>query len=146
MILSRQDLKEYLKVDSRNYYLQQIKWWKRLKAHLFDTPISDQWKTWAYISTMHYWEYHTNTNGIVHKIGCIWYAHKLRKLSRITGFQIPPNTCGKGLTIWHWRPIIINPKTIIGKNCKLHPMTIIGHKVPQCGAPIIGDNVINSGG
>jgi len=31
----------------------------------------------------------------------IYWLRRLRKLSYKTGFQIPPNTCGKGLTIWH---------------------------------------------
>jgi serine O-acetyltransferase len=75
-----------------------------------------------------------------------WYLHKLRKISRVTGFQIPPNTIGKGLTIWHWGPVIINPAVRIGENCTLNPMVIIGHKVPGEPAPTIGNNVFISGG
>ena len=71
----------------------------------------------------------------------VWYLHKLRSLSRITGFQIPPNTVGEGLTIWHWGTIIINPKVKIGKNCTLYPGVLIGHKEEGQPAPVIGNNV-----
>lgn len=75
-----------------------------------------------------------------------WSLHRLRKLSRITGFQIPPRTIESGLTIWHWGPIIVNPAAKIGKNCTLNPMVIIGHKTPGELAPQIGDNVFIGGG
>jgi len=75
-----------------------------------------------------------------------WYLYKLRKLSRITDFQIPPGTIDAGLTIWHWGPIIINPAVRIGRNCTLNPMVIIGHKIPGEPAPQIGDNVFIGGG
>lgn len=48
---------------------------------------------------------------------------------------------GKGLTIWHWDPIIINPTATIDDNCTLYPGVLIGHKEPGGRAAIIGDNV-----
>ncbi len=76
----------------------------------------------------------------------LWYLHKLRKLSRTTGFQIPPNTIGPGLTIWHWGPLIVNEKSRIGENCTIRPDVVIGYKDRSGVAPKIGDNVtINSG-
>lgn len=76
----------------------------------------------------------------------MWSLHKLRKLSRLTGFQIPANVVGKGLTIWHWGPLVINSNASIGENCVFRPDVIVGHKT-SCGkAPRIGDNcVLNSG-
>lgn len=149
MIKTKQDLKDYLKEDSRNYFLQHMSWWKRIKTHLYDTPISDQAKVWNYIYVLRHLEYYTNNStrkGKFHRFAQIYYAYRLRKLSRITGFQIPPNTCEKGLTIWHWGTIIINPNVRLGMNCTLHPMVIIGHKQPGGACPQIGNNVVISGG
>lgn len=70
---------------------------------------------------------------------------KLRKLSHITGFQIPPHVCGKGLTIWHWGSIIVNPSVRIGDNCTLYPGVLIGHKTLG-DTPIIGNNVFIGSG
>ena len=59
--------------------------------------------------------------------------------------QSPP-IAGKGLTIWHWGPIIINPATVIGENCTLYPGVLIGHKIPAGGTAVIGDNVFIGAG
>lgn len=76
----------------------------------------------------------------------LFWLRILRKYSHITGFQIPPHTCGKGLTIWHWGPIIINPASKIGDNCTLYPGVLIGHKIPGGGAATIGNNVFIGAG
>jgi serine O-acetyltransferase len=70
----------------------------------------------------------------------IYYRWKLNRLAYKTGFQIPPNVVGPGLTIWHWGTIIINERTRIGKNVVLNPLVVIGHKTPGGGCPIIGDD------
>lgn len=69
-----------------------------------------------------------------------YYYHYFfyRRLSYKLGYQIPANTIGNGLKIYHWGPIIINEKARIGKNCTLYPGVTVGatHK----GVPTIGDN------
>lgn len=76
----------------------------------------------------------------------LYNLRKLRALSRVTGFQIPPNTIGQGLTIWHWGPLIVNGNSRIGENCTIRPDVVIGYKDRNGVAPIIGNNVtINSG-
>lgn len=144
MIKSKLTLKQYIEKDSLNYraVIGLHKWRNQLNAN----PISDQWYIWKYIKTLRMCEYHINNNGLQHVLLRSWYLHRLRKLSRITGFQIPPNTVGAGLTIWHWGPIIINPKVSIGENCILNPMVVIGHKNKGEGAPRIGNNVFIGGG
>ena len=144
MITSKRILKFYIDQDSFNYkaVLGMHKWCNQLRAN----PISDQWYIWKYIKTLRICEYHINNNGLQHKLLRLWYLHKLRKLSRITGFQIPPNTVGAGLTIWHWGPIIVNPNVRIGEKCTLNPMVIIGHKNEGEVAPKIGNNVFIGGG
>ena len=87
-----------------------------------------------------------NQNGILAKGMSLIYMLRLRKLSRITGFQIPIRTIGKGLTIWHWGTIIINEDSSIGDNCTIRPGVVIGHKFSGGKCPVIGNKVeINSG-
>jgi serine O-acetyltransferase len=66
------------------------------------------------------------------------YFHRLsRKLS----FTIPINVLGPGLSIAHYGTIIINGKTRIGANCRIHACTNIGTSAGSSGnAPVIGDN------
>lgn len=144
MIITKEDLEICLGMDSRNYTPYTNR--RRYIHQIHTSSISDQWYIWKYIKTMRYCEYHQNNKGLCHKLLTKWYLYKIRKISRITGFQIHPGTIGAGLTIWHWGPIIVNPAARIGKNCTLNPMVIIGHKIPGEGAPQIGDNVFIGGG
>lgn len=146
MLLTKNDLKIYLKEDSKNYQTQSKSIFRRLKCNLNSSPISDQSKIWKYIYTMRYVEYHKSQKGLFHKILSLYYGYKLRKLAYLTGFQIPPNTCGKGLTIWHWGTIIINPKAVIGDYCTLNAGVLIGHKEEGLPAPKIGNNVFIGSG
>ena len=144
MIKSKIDLNYYIKEDSINY--KPVIGYKKWIHLLNSNPISDQWYIWKYIKTLRKCEYHINNTGGYHKLLSKWYLYRLRKYSRITGFQIPPNTTGAGLTIWHWGPIIVNPRVRIGVNCTLNPMVIIGHKKAGEAAPKIGNNVFIGGG
>ena len=144
MIKTKTDLRRYLLEDQKNY--KSVVGMNRWKHQLGCDPIADQWYIWRYIKTLRFCEYHKNGKGFFHKVILRWYLYKLRKYSRITGFQIPTNTVDAGITIWHWGTIIINPKVKIGKNCVLNPMIVIGHKVPDEPAPIIGDNVFIGAG
>lgn len=68
----------------------------------------------------------------------------LRRLQHKFGFQISHETqIGEGLYIGHFGQIIINPKTILGKNINLAPGVVIGqeNRGKKQGTPIIGDKV-----
>lgn len=148
MIKDKLALKQYIEADSKNYSLL---FWrkvgiKRALRSRICSPINDQISVWAYIKTLRYTEYWMNKNGIGAKLISLYYMLKLRRLSKITGFQIPIRTVGKGLTIWHWGTIIINESSTIGENCVMRPGIVIGHKNEGGGCPTIGNNVeINSG-
>lgn len=148
MIKNKKELKQYLEADSKNYYLlfwQKVGILRALRSRIC-SPINDQVFIWKYIKTLRYTEYWMNQNGIFAKCMSLIYMLRLRKLSRITGFQIPIRTIGKGLTIWHWGTIIINEDANIGENCTIRPGVVIGHKFAGGKCPIIGNNVeINSG-
>ena len=151
MILNKKQLYEILKSDGRNY--SPVLGWKKYYRRKGTQPISDQWNIWLYIKRMRYAEYHdTNSNSskgikrIFHYICYYWYCFLLRRISAVTGFQIALHTCGKGLTIWHWGDIIINPAARIGDNCTLYPGVLIGHKNPGGGAAKIGNNCFIASG
>lgn len=147
MIQTRKDLREYLFEDAKNFSRRVPSAMARIKSRLLSTPISDQSKIWAYIYTLRKCEYyHNQSNLIIRTLGSLLFCHKLRKLSRVTGFQIPPNTIGKGLTIWHWGPIIISDDARIGDYCTLEPGVVVGSKTDYGKAPIIGNYVTINGG
>ena len=147
MAKDKNTLNECLKADICNFNSQNCCWLKRWKYNLFSNPISEQKYIWLYIKALRHVEYYKNAPyGIINKVLMLFWLRKLRKYSHITGFQIPPHTCGKGLTIWHWGPIIINPATKLGNNCTLYPGVLIGHKIPGGGAATIGNNVFIGAG
>ena len=148
MIRTKDELIQFLTEDSKNYSLlfpSRVGILRALRCHIC-SPINDQTLIWKYIKTLRYTEYWMNHKGFVAKLMSLHYMLKLRKLSRITGFQIPIRTIGKGLTIWHWGTIIINEDAQIGDNCTIRPGVMIGHKIAGEKSPRIGNNVeINSG-
>lgn len=146
MIKTRKDLKEYLEADSKNYWHLHQGCLKRWYTHLFTDPMTDQTKIWAYIYNLRHLEYHINNKGLYHTIAKIYYSWRLRSLSYKTGFQISPNTCGKGLTIWHWGTVLINGRVRIGENCTLRPMVLIGQRSAGEETVNIGNSVTISSG
>ncbi len=59
------------------------------------------------------------------------------------GWTIPINVFGEGLAIVHVGTIVVSGSARVGKNCRIHVCTNIGHA--PCkegdGAPTLGDNV-----
>lgn len=146
-IINREDLRNFFNADAFNFQSQISSWKKRLKCIFLSTPISEQKHIWAYIKHMRYVEYYgyLKKKSKIFLIPYLYHLSSLRKKSHISGFQIPPGTCGKGLTIWHWGPIIVNSKARIGENCTLYPGVLIGHKSAG-GIPVIGNNVFIGSG
>ena len=72
-----------------------------------------------------------------------WELRK-RFLSQKTHIQIPTVTSiGPGMYIGHFGRIIVNPKTVIGKNLTINTGVTIGqtNRGKHQGVPVIGDNV-----
>lgn len=62
--------------------------------------------------------------------------------SLITGIQIPRGcTIGPGLRIYHFGCIVLNPMTVIGKNCTLRHGVTVGNRQTVDDVPVIGDHV-----
>lgn len=57
------------------------------------------------------------------------------------GIVLPKSTSiGKGLRIYHYSCIVINPKTVIGENCSLRHGVTIGNRKSNDDCPVIGNN------
>ncbi|WES96766.1 serine acetyltransferase [Chryseobacterium arthrosphaerae] len=74
----------------------------------------------------------------------IFWRIVLRHYQIKYGFQIYPETqIGEGFYLGHYGSLVINPKTIIGKNCNIAHGVTIGqqNRGKNEGSPIIGDEV-----
>lgn len=74
----------------------------------------------------------------------IFYKFVLRHYQIKYGFQIYPETqIGPGFYLGHWGQVVINPKTIIGKNCNIAQGVTIAqaNRGKNEGVPVIGDEV-----
>ncbi|MFD0767752.1 serine O-acetyltransferase [Bacillus sp. CGMCC 1.60114] len=94
---------------------------------------------WKFQRLMRKLEYINNCKGIMYKPYFFYLKYKYRNLSHKLGFSIPINVFDEGLSIAHTGTIVINPKTKIGKNCRIHVCVNIGgtkEDVPQ-----LGDNI-----
>lgn len=72
-----------------------------------------------------------------------YYKRKKNILGHKLGFVISAGCFGKGLKIYHYGSVIVNPKARIGENCILHGNCCIGSKgdISDDMAPVIADNV-----
>lgn len=76
-------------------------------------------------------------------LGKIWRLI-LRHYQIKYGFQIYPETqIGRGFYLGHWGALVINPKTVIGKNCNIAQGVTIAqaNRGKNEGVPEIGDEV-----
>jgi len=81
-------------------------------------------------------EYYTNAKKRMHSV---FFRVRLFRLQNKYSLHIPINCFGKGLSIAHVGPIVINDKCRIGENCRIHVGVNIG--ADAVGAPEIGANV-----
>ena len=72
----------------------------------------------------------------------LWYRARKNRLGSRLGFVISAGCFGEGLQLEHYGSVIVNPKSRIGKNCKIHGNCCIGSTggYPD-DSPVIGDNV-----
>lgn len=77
-----------------------------------------------------------NLHSLYHTVCLLYRYWHLRKLSFQTGFQIDPNSFGKGLLIYHYGSIVVNAGARIGDYATIYPGVVIGAK--ESGVPTIG--------
>lgn len=86
-------------------------------------------------------EYYHNSGVGINKILYVYYRRRKNILGMKLGIDIWDNTFDSGLTIYHAGNIVINGKSKIGKNCKLHGSNCVGNNGKNLDCPVIGDNV-----
>lgn len=129
MIKTKKDLREYLEAD------------KLALGRKGRTPKMND-VIWKYEILLRKCEYYGNSRGLLNKLFSAYYRYKKFKLGLLCGFDIRPNTVGKGLCLAHVGPIIINGKAKIGEFCKIHVGVNIGADARKRGEfPIIGNHV-----
>lgn len=131
MITTKPDLKEYMLQDKIQLGI----------SRRFPKPFSD--KIWRYEIILRKYEYWLNKNhrgGVLTKIIRLFYHFLHSRYSAKLGISIPPNTCGKGLSIAHASCIFINHAAEIGDNLRIHEGVTIGASGGK-DAPKIGDCV-----
>lgn len=72
------------------------------------------------------------------------YRFILRRYQIRYGYQIPAETqIGEGFYLGHWGALVINPNSIIGKNCNIAQGVTIGqaNRGDKKGTPTIGNEV-----
>ena len=96
---------------------------------------------WKFIQALRYLEYCENVKKrkFLGKFALYISKIKFRRLSIKLGYSIPINVFGPGISLPHRGNIIINPKTQIGENCRIHVGVNIGAHNDK--APCIGNNV-----
>ena len=124
-IKSKQDLKEFMKLDLKSRGLECLP-----KFYQIRKPIVH------YTVLLRKAEYLQNTKtGPLSRLLCKITTLRLKLLGAKLGFSITPNTFGPGLYIVHWGSIVISSKAKIGQNARVHSCVNIS------GAPTIGKNI-----
>lgn len=133
MILTRNDLRKYLKRDAeRNGFNSYLKFLAKLSVGSENACVV------RYLWALRKYEYHINNHN---KIRSLFYKIRLNKLGLKYNLHIGPNMVGAGISIPHIsQGIIINAKSI-GENFGINSGALIGNLDSDANRPIIGNNV-----
>ena len=131
MIQTKKDLKEYLKSDQ--YALRQ----EGRRSPRFGRD-----EIWRFEILLRKAEYYTNNRkNPINRILYVIYKTRFHRMSVKLGFSIPLNVFGKGLSIAHYGPIVVNSNAKIGDYCRIQECVTIGSTGGNDRAPQIGDFV-----
>lgn len=122
-IQNRNDYKEFLEADKLSNHIKRK----------YPIPFFDY--MWIYLRIMRSLEFLENCYPANKKILKAIQKFRLRQYSVKLGVSIPPNTFGKGLTLWHWGSIVVNP-TVDGGD-----YVVIQSDVNISADVVIGNNV-----
>lgn len=136
MIRSKKDYLAYITQDKLALRISSNDFSNKLLRFISPNPI------WVFQKRMRKLEYYQNCkNKGLFKLYIFYLRYRFKKTSIRLGFSIPINVFGPGLAIVHYGTIVINSKTKVGKNCRMHAGINIGATGGQSAAPKIGDNV-----
>lgn len=130
MIKSKQDLKKYLEMDKVALNPG------RKRPRLIGDDI------WKYEIALRKHEYYVNRGGVFAKFMRKYYAYLHYRRGMRLGFDIPVNTVGGGLRLFHHGPIIIHTRARVGEWCVLLQGVTIGQGMTPDDVPVVGTNVI----
>ena len=129
-ISTKQELKEWIKMDFESYEMQHP-----LAARF---TYGENWALFAYMRNIRYMEWHFNNmktgNPLLkgyHKLAYAFRWLRWRKLSQKYAVTVSPNNVGPGFHLVHYGFRHILSGTRIGKNCTILPMVLIGKKSPD---------------
>ena len=137
MIQTKAELKAYIKQDEIMNGVSHYSVLSRLRYLIYPNVIL------TYLRTLRKTEYYHYKcpNSLYHKFIYYYYQLRLKKMGLKLGYSIPINVFGPGLSLPHYGTIIVNSKTLVGANCRLHACVNIGASAGHPEAPVLGDNV-----
>ena len=128
MILSKDDLKEYLEADKAALGI----------TYKYPKPFRDE--IWRFQIVLRKAEYAENcSKGLLGKIRKIVRRYIYHKKSVQLGFTIPLNVFDKGLSIAHYGTIVVNSHAKVGKYCRIQESVTIGATDGSLDAPSLGN-------
>lgn len=134
MIDSKEKLHEYLLQDKRQLGISRRR----------PRPFMDH--IWKYEIELRKYEYWLNKSVTPFTLFMQkFYQFKHYRSGIKLGISVPPNTCGKGLSIAHTGCLQINDGAVIGENLRIHEGVTIGASGGTA-APHIGNNVFLGSG
>ncbi len=128
VIESRDDLRFFLDADM---YSSGVTKWSFVDR--YSRPILQCQRLLRYV------EYHEANPSPITIPYVLVLKWRLKRLMLKLGFTIPRRVFGPGLSIAHYGTIVINPKAVVGRNCRLHAGITIGQLHGR--SCIVGDNV-----
>lgn len=136
MILTRQDLKDYIAADALACGRDSV----RPKLYMD--------MEWKFQTALRKKEYYKNQRGLksllLFPLKVLAY-YRCDSLAVKLGLHIPCNVFDKGLSIAHYGTIGVNGTCVIGKNCRIHEGVTLGSTNGSLG-PRLGDNVFIGSG
>tara|TARA_R110002096_G_scaffold434436_1_gene655945 strand:- start:4224 stop:4805 length:582 start_codon:yes stop_codon:yes gene_type:complete len=136
MIKSKADYYEYLKQDEIANGFKSSGIFQTIVNIITPNPIK------VFLKRLRKAEYYKNTKSNIFSKAFYFYLRYLLKKSSVKlGFSIPENVFGPGLALVHYGTIVVNNKTKVGKNCRMHAGVNIGASGGEKEAPQLGDNV-----
>jgi serine O-acetyltransferase len=140
MIKNKNDYKFYLEADRISLSKprkESLSLGSKINCFFFPDYI------WEFQKTLRKLEYYKNKNkNILDSINYFFVRKKYDGLSHKLGFTIPVNVAGPGLSIAHYGTIIINPRVVIGNNCRIHAGVNIGAQAGFADkVPTLGNNI-----
>ena len=129
MIASRIDLNEYLLED------RKALGFKSRHPSVIGNEI------WKFQISLRYLEYYTNCQTLFCGGKRLFWKLINHHYSVKLGFDIPPNTCGKGLNIHHYGCVVIHPNARLGDYCNIQQGVNIGQNYSAENVPMIGCGV-----